>query len=152
VSFYWARGIEIGARTAHATRGLAAGVVFLAMLFAAFALWTIIPLGWVWIASKASHTQFPSIGPYMVCVLGILATVLADAWLIGRLNDVYVRVTGTNRLQPMRPAWMKSMRDAAPVRGSVSVVEAVMISSVILAGITLVGWFFLLAGNPLPNQ
>jgi hypothetical protein len=127
-------------------------VVFLAMLVAAFALWTAIPLSWVYIASKVSHTQFPSIGPYMVCAVGILITVFFDAWLIGRLNDLYVRITGTNRLQPMRPAWMKSMRDAAPVRGSVTVVEAVLMASVMLAGIALIGWFFLLAGNPLPNQ
>jgi hypothetical protein len=146
------KGIEIEARTAHATRGLAAGVVFLAMLIAAFALWTVIPLGWVYIASQASHTQFPSAGPYLVCAVGILVTVLADAWLIGRLNDVYIRVTGTNRMQPMRPAWMKSMRDAAPVRGSVTVVEAVLMASVLLAGLALVIWFFLLARNPLPNQ
>ena len=146
------RGIGIEARTANATRGLAAGVVFLAMLIAAFAVWTVIPLGWVYIASKASQTQFPSIGPYLVCVVGIVVTVLADSWLIGRLNDVYVRITGTNRLQATRPAWMKSMRDAAPARSSVTVVEAVMMASVILAAIALVGWFFLLAGNPLPNQ
>ena len=44
------------------------------------------------------------------------------------------------------------MRDAAPVRGTVSVVEAVMISSVMLAALALTIWFFLLAGSPLPNN
>jgi hypothetical protein len=47
---------------------------------------------------------------------------------------------------------MKSMRDAAPVRGSVTVVEAVMMSSVMLAALALVIWFFLLAGSPIPNN
>ena len=50
--------------------GLAARVVFLAMLLAAFSLWTLIPLCWVYIASKVSHTQFPSIGPYVVVTSG----------------------------------------------------------------------------------
>ena len=49
------------------------------MLVAAFSLWTIIPLSWVYIASKVSHTQIPSIGPNLVCVAGILFTVLCDA-------------------------------------------------------------------------
>ena len=133
-------------------RNVAATVVFFAMLLAAFSLWTLIPLGWVYIGSKVSHSQFPSIGPYMVVVIGIILTVMADAWVIGRLNDLYVRVTGSNRIVQTRPGWLKSMRDAAPVRNAVTVVEAVMMSSVLLAGVALVTWFFLLAGSPLPNQ
>jgi hypothetical protein len=133
-------------------RNAAAAAVFLAMLLAAFSLWTLIPLGWVYIASKLSHSQFPSIGPYMVVVIGIIVTVLVDAWLIGRLNDLYVRVTGSNRLAATRPGWLKSLRDAAPIQNSVTVVEAVMMSSVMLAALALITWFFLLAGSPLPNQ
>jgi hypothetical protein len=133
-------------------RGLAAGVVFLAMLLAAFALWTAIPLTWVYIASKVSHTQFPSGGPYAVVAVGILATVLFDAWLIGRLNQLYIRITGTNRLAPMRPAWLRSMRDTSPVQSTVTVVEAVLMGSVMLAALALTVWFFLLAGSPIPNQ
>jgi hypothetical protein len=142
--------LEIAVR--NLGRNVAATVVFLAMLLAAFSLWTLIPLGWVYIGSKVSHSQFPSIGPYMVVVIGIIVTVMADAWVIGRLNDLYVRVTGSNKLVQARPGWLKSMRDAAPVRNTVTVVEAVMMSSVVLAGLALVTWFFLLAGSPLPNQ
>ncbi|MFT3862640.1 MAG: hypothetical protein QM729_00070 [Solirubrobacterales bacterium] len=133
-------------------RNMAATAVFLAMLLAAFSLWTLIPLGWVYIASKLAHSQFPSIGPYMVVIIGIIVTVLCDAWLIGRLNDLYVRVTGSNRLVQTRPNWLKSMRDTGPVRNDVTVVEAVMMSSVTLAAIALVTWFFLLAGSPIPNR
>jgi hypothetical protein len=133
-------------------RNAAATAVFFAMLFAAFSLWTLIPLGWVFIASKLAKSQFPSIGPYMIVIVGIIATVLIDAWIIGRLNDLYIRVTGSNRLVQSRPNWLKSMRDAAPVQNAVTVVEAVMMSSVMLAALALVTWFFLLAGSPIPNQ
>ena len=133
-------------------RNAAATAVFFAMLLAAFSLWTLIPLGWVYIASKLSQSQFPSIGPYMVVIVGIFATVLIDAWLIGRLNDLYIRVTGTNRLVQTRPNWLKSLRDTGPTHNSVTVVEAVMMSSVLLAALALVTWFFLLAGSPLPNN
>ena len=133
-------------------RNLAASAVFLAMLFAAFSLWTLIPLGWVYIASKLAKSQFPSIGPYMIVIVGIIVTVLIDGWIIGRLNDLYIRVTGSNRLVQSRPGWLKSMRDAAPVQNAVTVVEAVMMSSVLLAALALMLWFFFLAGSPLPNQ
>lgn len=133
-------------------QSIAAGFVFLAMLLAAFSLWTAIPLSWIYIASKLSQTQFPAGGPYAVVVVGILATVLVVAWLIGRLNNLYIRLTGTNRLAPIRPNWLKSMRDTAPATNSVTVVEAVLMGSVMLAALALTAWFFLLAGSPIPNQ
>jgi hypothetical protein len=133
-------------------RNAAATTVFIAMLLAAFSLWTLIPLGWVYIASKLAKSQFPSIGPYMIVIVGIIATVLIDAWIIGRLNDLYVRVTGSNRLVQSRPGWLKSMRDTGPIQNSVTVVEAVMMSSVMLAALALMIWFFLLAGSPIANQ
>jgi hypothetical protein len=139
-------------RTRGPARGVAAAFVFVAMLLAAFSLWTAIPLSWVYIASKLSETQFPSGGPYAVVAVGIVASILVVAWLIGRLNDLYVRITGTNRIGPIRPTWLKSMRDTAPVQSSVTVVEAVLMGSVMLAALALTVWFFLWAGSPLPNQ
>jgi hypothetical protein len=139
-------------RTQRAGQGVAAGFVFLAMLLAAFSLWTAIPLSWVYIASKLSQTQFPSGGPYAIVAIGIIASILFVAWLIGRLNNLYIRLTGTNRLEPIRPTWLKSMRDTGPVRSSVTVVEAVLMASVMLAMLALTAWFFLLAGSPIPNQ
>lgn len=141
----------------HANRhsfatSLAAGLIFVAMLLAALSIWTAIPLSWVYIASKLSHTQFPAGGPYMIVAVGILASVLLVGWLISRLNRLYMRVTGTNRLSPMRPSWLKSMRDSTPVGGSTTVVEAVLMGSVLLAALALTVWFFLLAGSPIPNQ
>jgi hypothetical protein len=140
------------AHTHNAARGAAAGLVFTAMLLAALALWTAIPLSWVYIGSKVSPTQFPSGGPYAVVIVGILVSVVTVAWLIGRLNNLYVRITGTNRLEPIRPTWLRSMRDAAPARGSVTVVEAVLMGSVMLAAVVLTFWFFFLSGSPIPNQ
>jgi len=133
-------------------RGMAAAVVFVTMLLAALSIWTAIPLSWIYIGSKVSHTQFPSSGPYFVVAAGIVVSVLVIAWLIGRLNRLYVQITGTNRLAPMRPTWLRSMRDTSSAQGTTTVVEAVLMGSVVLAAITLTIWFFLLAGSPIPNQ
>ncbi len=141
-----------GTHRGGVVRGLAASVIFVAMLFAALAIWTAIPLGWIYIGSKVSSTQFPSQGPYFVVAAGIIVSILLVAWLIGRLNRLYVQITGTNRLAPMRPTWLKSMRDTSPGAGTTTVVEAVLMGSVILAALTLTFWFFLLAGSPIPNQ
>jgi hypothetical protein len=133
-------------------RSLAAAAIFIAMLLAALSIWTAIPLGWVYIGSKVSHTQFPSQGPYFVVAAGILISILLVAWLIGRLNRLYVQVTGTNRLAPMRPSWLKSLRDTQAAPGTTTVVEAVLMASVLLAAVAMTIWFFFLAGSPIPNQ
>jgi len=57
------------------------------------------------------------------------------------------RVTGTNRLAPMRPTWLKSMRDTHDTPGATTVVEAVMMGSVLLAGVV----FLACPGAPAPG-
>jgi hypothetical protein len=44
------------------------------------------------------------------------------------------------------------MRDTGPAPSTVTVVEAVLMASVMLAALALTLWFFLLAGSPLPDQ
>jgi hypothetical protein len=133
-------------------KSLAASLIFVAMLFAALSLWTALPLTWLYIGSKVSHTQFPAEAPYAVVIVGLVASIVIVAWLISRLNRLYVEITGTNRLAPMRPSWMRSMRDTAPPTGTTTVVEAVLMGSVLLAALALSIWFFLLAGSPIPNR
>ena len=133
-------------------KSISASLIFVAMLLAALSLWTALPLTWLYIGSKVSHTQFPAEAPYAVVIVGLIASIVIVAWLISRLNRLYMEITGTNRLAPMRPAWMRSLRDSPIQRGSTTVVEAVLMGSVLLAALALMIWFFLLAGSPLPEQ
>jgi hypothetical protein len=138
--------------THHVGKSLAASTIFVAMLVAALSLWTALPVTWLYIGSKVSKTQFPAEAPYAVVIIGLALSIVVVAWLISRLNQLYVEITGTNRLAPMRPAWMRSMRDTPHPTGTTTVVEAVLMGSVLLAAVALSFWFFLLAGSPLPNQ
>jgi len=131
--------------------GAAATVVVAAMLVAALAMWTAVPLTWIYIGSKLSKTQFPSGGPYMIVLVGIVLSILILGWLIGRLNSLYVRITGTNSAAPIRATWLRSMRDT-PEAGSWTIVETVIVGSVLLAALALALWFVLLAGSPLPKS
>ncbi len=130
--------------------GFAATIVVAAMLIAALSMWTAIPLTWIYIGSKLSKTQFPSGGPYMIVLVGIVVSILIVAWLIGRLNHLYVRITGTNSVNPIRSAWLRSMRDT-PEAQTWTIVEAVIVGSVLLAALALALWFLLLAGSPIPR-
>ena len=136
----------------RAGRHLAATILVFAMTVAALSMWTVIPLGWVWIGSRISKTQDPAGGPYMVVLVGIVISILLISWLLGRLNSLYVHLTGSRTVEPIRPAWLKSLRDSEGPRGYPTVLETVIVTSVILAILSMTAWFFLLAGSPLPNQ
>ena len=130
----------------------AATIVVVAMIVAALSLWTVIPLSWVWIGSRVSQTQAPSGGPYMVVLVGIVISILLISWLISRLNRLYVRITGSYDVGAIRPRWLRSMRDEPERHDDPTVLETVIVSSVILAIMALMLWFFLLAGSPIANQ
>lgn len=133
--------------------GAAAGFVVAVMVLGAFSMWTVIPFGWIWVGSKLSSTQQPSGGPYMVVFVGIVCSIIAMAWLLSRLNRVYMRITGSHRL-PSRylPAWRKSLSDERESPHGMSVLEGVILISVLLAALAMAAWFFVIAGSPLPNQ
>ena len=87
--------------------GAAAGFVLAVMVLGAVSMWTVIPFGWIWIGSRLSHTQAPSGGPYMVVFFGIVCSIIAMAWVLSRLNRLYVRITGQRPSSRQRylPAW-----------------------------------------------
>jgi hypothetical protein len=136
----------------RAGRNLAAMVIVAVMIVAALSMWTAIPLGWVWVGSQISEGQAPSGGPYMVVLFGIVISILIISWVLGRLNRVYVHLTGDRTVAPIRPRWLKSLRDSEAPRDNPTVLEAVIVASVVLAILSITAWFFVLAGSPLPSQ
>jgi hypothetical protein len=138
---------------ATAAGGLAATFVVAVMMVGAVSMWTVIPFGWIWIGSKISSSQEPSGGPYMVVFFGIVCSIIAMAWVLSRLNRLYVRITGSARL-PSRylPAWRKSLSDERDTPQGPNVLETVILGSVLLAGVAMAVWFFAAAGSPLPSQ
>jgi multisubunit Na+/H+ antiporter MnhB subunit len=133
------------------SRKAAATLLVVAMAVAAMTLWVGIPLGWLWIGSQLVDSSQPSLGPYMVVVVGIIASVILDALLISRLNRKYQSVTGGRGQVRVQLPWMKSMRGERERPREISVLDAILVGTVTLAGLTAFLWFVLLAGSPLPG-
>lgn len=136
----------------RASRNLAAGAVAGVMLLAALSLWSVIPLIWLWIGSQFADSQFPSLGPFLIVLFGTIASILMVAWVLGRLNELYVRLTGARDVSPIRMGWMKSLRDSEKSGDPPSLIEVVIIGSVLIAVVVFFAWFFILAGSPLPGN
>ena len=95
-------------------KSISASLIFVAMLLAALSLWTALPLTWVYIGSKVSKTQFPAEAPYAVVIVGLIISIVLVAWLISRLNRLYVDVTGCIA------RWREAVSKYEFIRGGIS--------------------------------
>jgi len=131
---------------------IAATWIVLVMLLLAFSLWTVIPLAWIWVGSKVSASQAPSAGPYMLVFFGIVTSIIVVAVVLSWLNNLFARLTGSHKLQLERVRMVRSLSDERrPTRGW-SVMEVVIVLSLVGAALAMLLWFFIAAGSPLPSQ
>ena len=130
---------------------VAIGLVLL-MALGSVVMWVGLPLGLIWLASAVSDSSQPSMGPYLLILLGLPVGMFAIGKALGALDRVHGRITGRLDEGPQRAAWLKSMRDeAGPRRTQRSVLDTVMIVSVLLAIVVGGVWFVAFAGSPLPG-
>jgi hypothetical protein len=128
--------------------------LFLVLLMAvgSIAMWIGLPLGLIWIASAITDSSQPSLGPYLLILIGLPVGMWAIGKLLGSLDRAHGRITGRLDDGPHRAAWLQSMRDErGPRRKQRSVLDTVMIVSVLAALVAGAIWFVAFAGSPLPS-
>jgi hypothetical protein len=114
-------------------------------------LWIGIPVGWLYLASRLADSPQPSMGPYLLVLVGIPTTMVVVGKVLAALDRTYGRVTGTAHAARAQAPWHRSLRgDRGPARAR-SVLDVVMVLSVGLAVVCLAVWFFLFAGSSLPT-
>jgi hypothetical protein len=134
-----------------ASRQIAAALLILLMAAGSIALWLAIPVGWVYIASKLVKSSQPSMGPYLLVLVGIPVSMVVVGKLLSKLNRVYGEVTGTTPQVRVRMPWNRSMRGERDGAHPRTVLDVVMVASVSLALLCFGVWFFLFAGSSLPT-
>ena len=113
-------------------------------------MWLGVPLGLVYLASKLADSPEPSMGPYLLIILGLPVGMAAVAKGLGALNRAHIRVTGTE-VDEYRPGWTRSMRGERDVSRRGGVLDRVMIVSVGVAALLFAVWFFGFAGSSMPG-
>jgi hypothetical protein len=141
------RGALVGGARRVAATGIAA-----VMLLAAFSLWTVIPFGWIWIGSKLSESQAPSAGPYMLVFFGIVVSIIVVVLVLAWLNRLYDDLVGSTEVHVERVMLWRSLSDERKRVRRWSVMEVVLLFSVLVAFVAMGIWFLFLAGSPLPSQ
>jgi hypothetical protein len=116
-------------------------------------MWIGAPFGLLWLASHLEQGPNPTMGPYLVVILGLPASMVVIGKALAALDRLFSRVTGydpNNRRVPL--PWLKSMRGERGSAHKRTVLDVVMLLSVTFAGTAFLVWFFVFAHPGLPNS
>jgi hypothetical protein len=114
-------------------------------------MWLGVPLGWIYAVSRSVESSQPTMGPYVLLLVGIPGSMMVMGKLLGSLNRYYGRVTHTTPEVRVNLPWHRSMRGERDAGHPRTVLDVVMVVSVAVAMACFGAWFFLLAGSPLPS-
>jgi hypothetical protein len=114
-------------------------------------MWLGLPALLVYLASRVADSPNPSMGPYLLIIIGLPVGMVAVGKLLGTLDRYHGRITGLDDGRPEQATWLKSMRGERERRRRRSVLDTVMIVSVGVALIAFAVWFFAFAGSSLPG-
>jgi hypothetical protein len=125
-----------------------------ASAFLSINLWTGAPLFALWVGSHSADDTVLSMQAVFVVVFVLAATVFAMALALAWLNNTYDELIGRPQTERRMP-WLRSMRAEAEghisARVGITLLERIVMTSVYMAVISLLIWFFFFAGSSLPN-
>ncbi|MBJ7331045.1 MAG: hypothetical protein JHC95_14195 [Solirubrobacteraceae bacterium] len=104
-------------------------------------MWIGAPVGWIYVASQMSSASQVSGTAIVIVVIGIPATMFFIGKGLGRLNELYGRVTGSTNEVTIRAPWMRAMTEERDLHRPRSVLDVVMVISVSTAVILFGIWF-----------
>jgi hypothetical protein len=127
--------------------------IFLVLLMAvgSVVMWLGVPLGLIYLASHLANSPNPSVGPYLVILLGLPIGMAIVGKLLGYLDRAHSRLIRAEDQGPRRATWLKSMRAERDSSRRSGVLDKVMIISVGFALVIFGIWFFGFAGSSLPG-
>lgn len=123
------------------TRTVAKVGLIALMALGSVMMWIGAPVGWIYVASQTTTASQVSSTSILIVLFGIPATMFAIGKGLGRLNDVYGNVTGTTSTVRMRAPWLRSMRDERDLHTPRTILDVVMVSSVLVALTGFGVWF-----------
>jgi hypothetical protein len=126
-------------------RGAGATVLVLFMAVGSILMWIGVPVFWLWLASQIAASSQPSLGLYVLVLVGIAVTMAVLGKLLGVLNHMHMALTGRIPRRRQETVWLKSMRGDATKSREHGVLATVMAISVAVALVCFGAWFFLFA-------
>jgi hypothetical protein len=126
-------------------RGAGSALLVLLMAVGSILMWIGVPVFWLWLASQIASSSQPSLGLYVLVLVGIVVTMAVLGRLLGILNHLHMAMTGRIPRQRQETVWLKSMRGDAAKQREHGILATVMAISVGIALVCFGAWFFLFA-------
>jgi hypothetical protein len=126
-------------------------LLVLLMALGSVLMWIGVPLGLVYAASKLASSSEPSLGPYLLVLVGLPIGMTLVAKGLGMLDRAHQRLTGIGDEGPRRAPWNRSLRGERVSTRRGGVLDRVMLISVAAALVVFAIWFFAFAGSSLPG-
>ena len=131
-----------------AARGTVAALLVVVMAVGSILMWIGVPVFWLWLASRIADSSQPSIGLYLLVLVGIVVSMALVGKGLGILNHIHMGMTGTLPEKREQTIWLRSMRAEREINRQTGVLGIVMAWSVSVAMLVFGIWFFLFAGSP----
>jgi len=128
-----------------AARGGVAALLVLVMVVGSVLMWIGVPVFWLWLASRIADSSQPSIGLYLLVLIGIVVSMAVMGKALGTVNRIHMDITGTLPDKREQTIWLRSMRAEREVKRESGVLGIVMAWSVSVALLCFGVWFFLFA-------
>ncbi|HYI35991.1 MAG TPA: hypothetical protein VEX39_05280 [Thermoleophilaceae bacterium] len=118
------------------------------MVLGSVTMWIGNPAFWLWVTSRLQSTQ-ARMGPYALMLAGVIGTAILCAKALGALDRRYERLNGTNVIYLHLP-WARGLggeheKQLKPV----TVLDVVMVLSVVVAVIAFSTWFVIVKPTPV---
>ena len=126
-------------------------LLVLLMALGSVVMWLGVPVGLVYVASKLANSSEPSLGPYLLVLIGLPVGMAVVGKGLGWLDRRHQALTGIGDEGPHRPPWMRSLRGERATTRRGGILDRVMLISVGLAVLVFAVWFFAFAGSSLPG-
>lgn len=131
-----------------AGRGVGAAALVVVMAIGSVAMWIGVPVFWLWLGSRIVSSSEPSMGIYLLVLVGIVASMAALGKGLGWINRVHMTLVGTLPTRREQTIWLKSMRGDAAKKRDHGILANVMAVSVGVALVIFGAWFlFFSAGT-----
>ena len=132
-------------------RHLAGFGLVVVMAVGSIVIWLVSPVAWLFLASRMTSSSQPSLGPYLLVLVGMALTAVVVGKFLGMVNRTHMRVTGRLHDRRDHATWNRSMRGERRSNNDRGVLEQVMAISVSCALVVFGVWFFAFAGSSLPS-
>jgi hypothetical protein len=128
-----------------AGRNAVAALLVLVMALGSVLMWIGVPVFWLWLASRIADSSQPSIGLYLLVLVGIVVSMAVLGKGLGAVNHMHMALTDSLPQKREQTIWLRSMRGEREVQRQTGVLGLVMAWSVSVALVCFGVWFFVFA-------